>query len=113
MAPRLLVPRLCLGTHCLRGSASPPSPRAGIVSLCRWQRGWGYGVGCWSRGRASQAARSQAEPGNEGRRLLAIVISRPIPYNLAVLSHPLREGVANMCRRTGCLLIALAYVFLP
>src|SRR5438132_11546611 len=37
-----LVPRLCLGTHCLRGSAS--------------------------RGGASGTVRSQAEPGNEARR---------------------------------------------
>src|SRR5437870_9514926 len=36
-----LVPRLCLGTHCLRGSAS--------------------------RGGASGTVRSQAEPGNEAR----------------------------------------------
>src|SRR5437667_5199670 len=47
---RLLVPRLCLGTHCLGGSAS--------------------------RGGASGTVRSQADPGNEihsGRSRLAVI----------------------------------------
>src|SRR5262245_31123281 len=46
---RDLVPRLCLGTHCLAGSACRE-----VALTHRVQRG-----------RASRAVRSQAEPGNE------------------------------------------------
>src|SRR5690606_8172055 len=48
-----LVPRLRLGTHCRGGSASRQFDSAGNILARR------------SRGRASQAVRSQAEPGNE------------------------------------------------
>src|SRR5437764_175288 len=48
----VLVPRLCLGTHCLRGSAS--------FALCgeALER---------TRGGAARTARAQAEPGYEGK----------------------------------------------
>ena len=47
----VLVPRLCLGTRCPRGSASPESKELSLIQM--------------TAGRACWAVRSQAEPGNE------------------------------------------------
>src|SRR6266566_1498897 len=58
-----LVPRLCLGTQCRRGSASQLLLTVSNPPL---------------HGRAVPTARSQAEPGNEGR--VSILISRADQY---------------------------------
>src|SRR5665213_1018260 len=65
--PRFLVPRLCLGTHCLAGSA------------CRVDK---------TRGRASHTVRSQAEPGNENQtRTNRLLREAHPPFRWTVVSN--------------------------
>ena len=90
-----LVPRLCLGTHCSRGSASlvNVNDTRTLDDLA---------------GRACKTVRSQAEPGNETIKLLMITVVMPSESIVNIAAYkffrwdslePRRDELKSLCKQ--------------